>query len=178
MQVGGGIRPDNAREFLDAGASHVIVTSFVFRDGRIRYDRLEELKRAVGPERLVLDMSCRRVGEEYLVVTDRWQSLTEEVVNAALLDRLAGSCDEFLVHAVDVEGRGEGVERELIQMLGEWGRKPVTYAGGVHSMEDLELIRTLGRGRLNVTIGSALDLFGGPMRGEDVLKRCGRRVGD
>lgn len=170
MQVGGGIRPDNAREFLDAGASHVIVTSYVFREGRIRYDRLKELTGTVSPERLVLDMSCRRVGDRYVVVTDRWQTMTDETVDTELLDRLAGYCDEFLIHAVDVEGRREGVEQELVRMLGEWGKKPVTYAGGVHSMEDLELIRTLGGNRLNVTIGSALDLFGGGMKWEDVLR--------
>lgn len=172
MQVGGGIRPDNAREFLDAGASHVIVTSYVFCEGRIDYGRLKKMARTVGREHLVLDMSCRRVGEQYFVVTDRWQKRTDEAVDAQLLDRLAGYCDEFLIHAVDVEGRREGVECDLIRMLGEWGRKPVTYAGGVHSMDDLELIRTLGHGRLNVTIGSALDLFGGPMKWEDVLREC------
>lgn len=170
MQVGGGIRPDNAREFLDAGASHVIVTSYVFRNGIIDYERLEKMTEAVGREHLVLDMSCRRAGDGYLVVTDRWQKVTDEAVGVKLLEHLSGYCDEFLIHAVDVEGRGEGIERELVRMLGAWGQKPVTYAGGVHSMEDLELIRTLGGNRLNVTIGSALDLFGGAMRWEDVLR--------
>lgn len=168
LQVGGGITPENAGEFLEAGASHVIVTSYVFKDGRIRYDRLEELVRAVGREHLVLDVSCKKVGEEYLVVTDRWQKLTEEVVNFELLDRLAGYCDEFLIHAVDVEGKSNGIETELVAMLGKWNRIPVTYAGGIHSYEDLQLIRDLGQNHLNFTIGSALDLFGGNLKWEDV----------
>lgn len=161
LQAGGGITPDNAGTFLDAGASHVIVTSYVFQDGRILYDRLDRMAAAVGRERLVLDLSCRRTDNGYYVVTDRWQRMTHERVDARLLDRLADSCDEFLVHAVDVEGRANGIEEELAALLGGWGKRPVTYAGGVHSFEDLELLRRLGEGRLNVTIGSALDLFGG-----------------
>lgn len=173
LQAGGGITPDNAEDFLDAGASHVIVTSYVFQDGRIRYDRLKQMTDTVGRERLVLDLSCRKTDKGYLVVTDRWQKLTEERVDDALLDRLADSCAEFLVHAVDVEGRSEGIEEDLAELLGSWGKRPITYAGGVHSYEDLELLRRLGRGRLNVTIGSALDLFGGPMEWKRVLEICG-----
>lgn len=172
LQIGGGITPDNATEYLEAGASHVIVTSYVFREGKIRFDRLEELVKTVGRERLVLDMSCKKVGEHYLVVTDRWQNLTEEVVDIALLDRLADYCDEFLIHAVDVEGKANGIERDLISMLGTWGKRPMTYAGGVHSYEDLHLIKQLGQNHLNVTVGSALDLFGGPMKWETVLETC------
>lgn len=172
LQVGGGITPDNAAEYLEAGASHTIVTSYVFRDGKIRFDRLEELVNAVGREHLVLDMSCKKVGEQYLVVTDRWQNLTEEVVSIALLDRLAEYCDEFLIHAVDVEGKANGIEGELVSMLGTWGKRPMTYAGGVHSYEDLHLIKKLGQNHLNVTVGSALDLFGGPMKWETVLSEC------
>ncbi len=172
LQVGGGITPENAAEFLDAGASHVIVTSYVFREGRIRYDRLEELCRAVGRERLVLDLSCRRTGQGYTVVTDRWQKMTEEQLEESLLQRLSGYCDEFLVHAVDVEGRSQGIEAELAQRLGEWDRSAVTYAGGVHSYEDILLLKELGRNRLNVTVGSALDLFGGPLSWKKVLEIC------
>jgi len=168
LQVGGGITPDNAKEYLEAGASHVIVTSYVFKDGKIHYDRLEQLVAAVGREHLVLDVSCKKIGENYKVVTDRWQKVTEEEVNVELLDRLACFCDEFLIHAVDVEGKGNGIEQELVELLGQWNRIPVTYAGGIHSYEDLEVIRKLGQGRLNFTIGSALDLFGGKLKWEDV----------
>lgn len=172
MQVGGGITAETAGEFLDAGASHVIVTSYVFRDGRIRYDRLEELVGAVGRERLVLDLSCRKTENGYRVMTDRWQKMTEETVDAALLDRLSMYCDEFLIHAVDVEGKSGGIEEQLAAELGRWGKKPMTYAGGVRSYEDLDLLRKLGGDRLNVTVGSALDLFGGPLEWKKVLAVC------
>lgn len=174
LQAGGGITPDNAGEFLEAGASHVIVTSYVFREGKIHFDRLEKLKRAVGKERLVLDLSCRKTADGYRVVTDRWQKLTEEKVEVSLLDRLSLYCDEFLVHAVDVEGKTEGIEEELAALLGGWGGCPMTYAGGVHSYEDLKRLRELGRNRLNVTIGSALDLFGGRLSWEKVTEICRR----
>jgi phosphoribosylformimino-5-aminoimidazole carboxamide ribotide isomerase len=169
LQVGGGINPSNAAEFLNAGASHVIVTSYVFRDGKICYERLNEMRRAVGKENLVLDLSCKQTHDGYFVVTDRWQKMTSQKVDVALLDQLSSSCDEFLIHAVDVEGKQEGVEKNLVSMLGDWGKKTVTYAGGVHNYEDLELLKTLGKNRVNVTIGSALDLFGGPLSFERVL---------
>lgn len=172
LQVGGGIHPDNARDFLEAGASHVIVTSYVFQGGRIHYDKLKKMTEAVGKEHLVLDVSCKKTEAGYQVVTDRWQKLTEEMVDIALLERLADYCDEFLVHAVDVEGKAEGIERELVAILGQWGRMPVTYAGGVHSYEDLRLLGEIGKGHLNVTIGSALDLFGGILEWEKVLELC------
>lgn len=172
LQAGGGITPETASEFLDAGASHVIVTSYVFQDGRIRYDRLERMCAAVGKERLVLDLSCRKTAEGYFVVTDRWQKLTRERVEEALLERLADFCDEFLIHAVDVEGKSNGIERELAAFLGQWEGKAMTYAGGVHSYEDVELLKKLGKGRLHVTIGSALDLFGGNLSWKKVLEMC------
>lgn len=170
LQAGGGITPENAGAYLNAGASHVIVTSYVFRGGRIHYDRLEEMAGAVGAGRLVLDLSCRKTQNGYMVVTDRWQRMTREKVDAALLESLSDYCDEFLIHAVDVEGKAEGIEEELVELLGNWGKRPVTYAGGVHSFEDLRLLRLLGKNRLNVTIGSALDLFGGEMPFEAVLQ--------
>ncbi len=173
LQVGGGITPENAADYLEAGASHVIVTSYVFQGGRIHYDRLKKMVETVGKQRLVLDVSCRRRGDDYYVVTDRWQKMTEEKMNLSLLEHLAGFCDEFLVHAVDVEGKAEGIERELVEMLGNWGKLPVTYAGGVHSYEDLQEMKELGKNRLNVTIGSALDLFGGGMQWEKVIELCG-----
>ena len=170
LQIGGGITAENAKEFLAAGASHVIVTSYVFRDGHIDYERLAQLVAAVGKERLVLDLSCRKRDGEYFIVTDRWQKFTEERVTLSLLNRLKDSCDEFLIHAVDVEGKASGIETELVRMLGEWNEIPVTYAGGVGSFSDLELLKRLGQNHVNVTIGSALDLFGGPMKYEEVLK--------
>ena len=169
LQVGGGIRADNAHEYLDAGASHVIVTSYVFREGRVRYDRLEELSACIGKDKLVLDLSCRKKGDAYYIVTDRWQNYTEVELNSSTLDEFSSYCDEFLVHAVDVEGKAGGIEQPLAALLGAWGKIPVTYAGGVHDFDDLELLKTLGKGRINVTIGSALDLFGGSMKFRDVV---------
>ena len=169
LQVGGGITAENAGEFLDAGASHVIVTSYVFRDGKIRYDRLRELQAAVGKEHLVLDLSCRKREDGYCIVTDRWQVFTEEKVCVPLLEELCSYCDEFLIHAVDVEGKKCGIEEELVGLLGAWGKIPITYAGGVGGFSDLQRLKEIGRNRLNVTIGSALDLFGGTMEFERVL---------
>lgn len=171
LQVGGGITSQNAGEYLEAGASHVIVTSYVFHDGKVDYKRLKELERAVGKEHLVLDLSCKKVDGEYRIVTDRWQKLTKEVVSLELMDRLAGYCSEFLIHAVDVEGKANGIEAELAAMLGAWDGLPITYAGGVHSYEDLDLLKSLGRNRLNVTIGSALELFGGNLQWKEVVRR-------
>lgn len=170
LQVGGGITPDNAKEFLDAGASHVIVTSYVFKDGHIQYDRLKELVKTVGKDRLVLDLSARMKEEHYYIVTDRWQKYTDVELTEETLNMLASYCDEFLVHAVDVEGKANGIEKTLAARLGDWGKLPVTYAGGVHNFEDLSILKQLGRDRVHVTIGSALDLFGGNMKFEEVLR--------
>ena len=161
MQIGGGITEDNASSYLDAGASHVIVTSHVFREGRLDWDRLKALSARVGRERLVLDLSCRRRGGEYIVVTDRWQKFTELAVTEEVLHQLSAHCSEFLVHAVDVEGLCRGVELELVRKLGEWCPPPVTYAGGARSMDDMIAVTEAGRGRVDLTIGSALDIFGG-----------------
>ncbi|PWE87644.1 phosphoribosylformimino-5-aminoimidazole carboxamide ribotide isomerase [Eubacterium ramulus] len=169
MQVGGGITAENAHEFLRAGASHVIVTSYVFRDGKVDYERLEKLVQAVGKEHLVLDLSCRKKDGAYYIVTDRWQKFTEERVTVELLNRLYQYADEFLIHAVDVEGKASGIERELVELLGSWNRIPVTYAGGIGSFQNLEELAEWGQHHLNYTIGSALDLFGGTMKFEDVL---------
>ena len=169
LQLGGGVNPENAEGWLKAGASHVIVTSYVFRDGQIQYDNLEKMRNTVGKEHLVLDLSCRKTNKDYYVVTDRWQRFTEVKVTPELLTELAGSCSEFLLHAVDVEGKASGIEQELVRMLGSWEGIPVTYAGGVGSMGDLELLKELGRGRVDVTIGSALDLFGGCIPYQNVV---------
>ncbi len=170
MQVGGGIHAGNAMEFLRAGASHVIVTSYVFRDGKINYENLEKLRAVTGKERLVLDLSCRQKEGEYYIVTDRWQKFTGERLDEALLERLSGYADEFLVHAVDVEGKARGIEGKVAEILGNWGKIPITYAGGIGSFADLEELRRLGKDRLNFTIGSALDLFGGNMGFEEVVR--------
>lgn len=170
LQIGGGITAENAEEFLAAGASHVIVTSYVFQNGRIHFENLNKIKQAAGKEHLVLDLSCRKRGGRYYIVTDRWQKFTEEEVCEELLDELESCCDEFLVHAVDVEGKSRGIEEELAELLGGWGKIPVTYAGGVGCFHDLKKLKILGRNRVNVTIGSALDLFGGPMPFEEVLQ--------
>lgn len=161
LQLGGGVTAENAKIFLNMGASHVIVTSYVFREGRIDYERLNNLVHAVGKEHLVLDLSCRKKDGKYYIVTDRWQKFTDEIVSKNTIEKLQDYADEFLIHAVDVEGKANGVEEELVSMLGEYASIPITYAGGVGSYEDIETIRRLGKGRLNVTIGSALDLFGG-----------------
>lgn len=164
LQVGGGITAENAEEYLAAGASHVIVTSYVFRDGRISFDNLRRLCAVTGRERLVLDLSCR-LGEdgEYYIVTDRWQRFTSVKLDESVPDILAEYCDEFLVHAVDAEGRARGIERGVAKLLGGWGKLPVTYAGGIGSFEHLEQLKALGNGRLDFTVGSALDIFGGSM---------------
>jgi phosphoribosylformimino-5-aminoimidazole carboxamide ribotide isomerase len=161
LQIGGGINLDNARQWLDAGASHVIVTSFVFRAGQVDWQRLANLVAAIGKERLVLDLSCRRRGEDYLVVTDRWQKFTDLVISPQNLHKLAYSCAEFLVHAVDVEGQCLGIDRELLSRLSQWTTIPTTYAGGAKSLADLEAVTRLGQGKVDLTIGSALDIFGG-----------------
>ena len=169
LQIGGGVNPDNAGEYLNAGASHVIVTSYVFKDGKISWKNLNRMKDAVGKENLVLDLSCRKKDGKYYIVTDRWQKYTNERMTEELLEKLSAYCCEFLVHAVDVEGKANGIEEPLAKLLGDWAKIPITYAGGVHSFEDLEKLAKLGHNRLNVTIGSALDLFGGPMIYEQVI---------
>ncbi len=161
LQYGGGVNADNAAAWLEAGASHVIVTSWVFREGRLEQDRLAELVRRIGRERLVLDLSCRRRGDDYFVVTDRWQNFTDLKLGPETFAGLARQCAEFLVHAVDVEGLCRGIDGELVAQLAEWSPLPATYAGGARSLEDLASVQRLGQGRVDLTIGSALDIFGG-----------------
>jgi len=174
LQLGGGVTYDNACAWLDAGAAAVIVTSWVFHDGRLDRSRLSRLSRLVGARRLVLDLSCRRRGDDYLIVTNRWQTFTSERVDYRLLDELSAHCGEFLVHAVDVEGRCQGIEQPLVTLLGGWQGLPVTYAGGIQSLEDIEKIAAAGGGRLDFTVGSALDLFGGKgLRYADLVRRFG-----
>ncbi len=169
FQIGGGINDRNAAYFLEQGASHVIVTSYVFSDGKVDYAKLQKLVGSVGKKRLTLDLSCRKRDGNYYIVTDRWQKFTDETVTRELLDKLSGYADEFLIHAVDVEGKSAGIEEELVKLLGDWDGLSVTYAGGVGSFSDLQKLKAYGRGRVNVTIGSALDLFGGDMPYREVL---------
>ena len=161
LQIGGGINPDNAKDFLTMGASHVIVTSYVFKDGEIKWDRLLKLKEAVGKEHLVIDLSCRKKEGAYYIVTDRWQKFTKLELTPKVLDEIASYCDEFLVHGVDVEGKSSGVEEDLVKLLKDKCSIPVTYAGGIGSLGDLEKFRNLSEEKLDFTIGSALDIFGG-----------------
>lgn len=161
LQIGGGICADNAQEYLDAGASHVIVTSWVFQNGMLKWENLERLAAMVGKAHVVLDVSCRKKERGYYIVTDRWQKFTDVMLTEDIMDRLSEYCDEFLVHGVDVEGRASGIEENLVRMLGGWNKIPVTYAGGIGSLEELKRFERLSGGNLDFTIGSALDLFGG-----------------
>lgn len=162
LQIGGGISAGNAKEWLDAGASHVIVTSALFdQEGRFLAETLDALVREIGAERLVIDLSCRRTAGGWKVAMNRWQTLTDLDVTPDVLDRLAPFCAEFLIHAADVEGLCGGIDADLVTLLGNWGKIPVTYAGGAATMEDVFLVESAGCGKVDVTVGSALDLFGG-----------------
>ena len=171
LMLGGGINPETAKDFLDAGASHLIVTSYVFSDGEIRYDRIKEMSELCGKERLCLDLSCRRQKDDgrYMIVTDRWQNFTKQELNAGLMRELSRYCSEFLIHAVDVEGKASGIEENVVSIISEEGLPPVTYAGGVGSYADIEKLKISGKNRVDVTIGSALDLFGGKLVFKKVL---------
>lgn len=164
MQAGGGITPQNARWFLDAGASHVIVTSFIFENGRLSISRIESMAEAVGKDRLVIDLSCRKKDDLYYVVTDRWQKFSDLSITEKNLKMLADYCDEYLVHAVDVEGKREGVDRDLVSLLADVSPITTTYAGGIRSLADMEEIFETGENRLDATVGSALDIFGGTLK--------------
>lgn len=173
LQVGGSVTPNNAKSYLDVGASHVIVTSYIFVDGRLELDRLKELSRIVGKSRLVLDLSCRKKQGQcdcYAVVTNRWQKFSDLVLTKNMLQSLSEFADEFLVHGVDVEGKKLGIDEELVHILGKWSPIPVTYAGGATKLADLELIRIVGDGVVNVTVGSALDIFGGELPYTEVVQ--------
>ena len=176
MQIGGGINDSNASYFIEMGASHVIVTSFVFHDGKIDFERLKSLVSAVGKEHIVLDLSCRRRENDYYIVTDRWQKFTQEIVSPELFEMLSDYCGEFLVHAVDVEGKAGGVDEDLARLLCKCAPAEcapalkITYAGGVRNLGDIDILAKAGNGCLDVTIGSALDIFGGSLRFEDVVE--------
>ena len=170
LQIGGGMTAENAAFFLEQGASHIIVTSYVFKDGKINYENLEKIVAVTGKKHLVLDLSCRKKGEDYYIVTDRWQKFTDVKLTEDVLSELADYCDEFLVHAVDVEGKAGGIEEDIAALLGNWDGISATYAGGVSSFEDLRKLKELGRNKVDVTIGRALDMFGGEMPFSKVLE--------
>ncbi len=170
LHVGGGITPDNARSYLDAGASHVIVTSYIFKDGVIDRRNLDTMVKSVGKDRLIVDLSCKFTHGAYYIAADQWQKLTSTTLSSSTLEELAGSCDEFLVHAIDVEGKRQGVDEALVELLADASPLPVTYAGGVRSLADLDDIYVKGKGRVDVTAGSALDIFGGRLSYREVVE--------
>lgn len=170
LQVGGGINDDNALEFIENGASHVIVTSFVFKDGRINYENLEKISKKVGRDKLVLDLSCRKKDNAYYIVTDRWQKFTDVELDERIMRELDKYCDEFLIHAVDVEGKNSGIEAKVVEMLGGLDGIKVTYAGGISSYEDIQKIKALGKEKVDFTVGSALDIFGGNLEYDIISK--------
>jgi len=161
LQFGGGVNNKNASMYLEAGASHVIVTSFLFENGQLSTERLEAIKQETGVDRLVLDLSCRRTDSGWNIATDRWQTITETQINQKTVNELANHCSEFLIHAADVEGLQSGIDQELVALLGDITTIPITYAGGARSLKDLELVKLLSKNKVDLTIGSALDIFGG-----------------
>ena len=175
LQIGGGITADNAASWLDAGASHVIVTSYLFENGRLSREHLAAMTNAVGKDKLVVDISCRRSRDgQYYVATNRWQTITETRLDAALLTFLEPFCAEFLVHAADVEGKCEGIDEDLVRLLGGWASLSTTYAGGARRLEDIALVERLSGSKIDLTIGSALDIFGGSLVRYEDAARLGR----
>ena len=171
FQLGGGINEKNAEAFLEKGASHVIVTSFVFKDGQLNEANLDKMLRAVGKDKLVLDLSCRKRNGRYYIVTDRWQRFTDVEVNEQTIKELQSSCAELLIHGVDSEGRQSGIERELVSLMAKCCEIPATYAGGISEMAEIDEIERLGLGKIDFTVGSALDIFGGKLRFEEVAAK-------
>ncbi|QRG39406.1 phosphoribosylformimino-5-aminoimidazole carboxamide ribotide isomerase [Candidozyma auris] len=177
LQVGGGITIDNADAWLNMGASHVIVTSWLFTknthdEWNLDMERLIKISNKIGKENLVVDLSCRRViGDDdeisWFVATNKWQTITKCKLSSELLDMLSEFCDEFLIHAADVEGLCKGIDAELVENLGEWCPRgyegKITYAGGAKSASDLALVEQLSRGKVDLTYGSSLDVFGGEL---------------
>lgn len=171
LQIGGGIDLDNAKYFLDNGASHVIVTSYVFKDGKINYENLKNISQVTGKDKLVLDLSCRKKDGKYYIVTDRWQKFTNQEIDYGLFNEMSNYCDEFLIHAVDVEGKNSGIDEDLITRISNWEKTPITYAGGIRSFEDIDLLEKSSNGSLDYTIGSALDIFGGKLKFLDIVNK-------
>jgi phosphoribosylformimino-5-aminoimidazole carboxamide ribotide isomerase len=172
LQVGGGITAENAKKFIDAGASHIIVTSYIFHDGELDLARLETLVQTIGKEHIVIDLSCRKKDGKWYVMTDKWVKWSSFEVNAESIQLIEKYCDELLIHAVDVEGKKGGMQLDLIEDLTAWTSVPTTYAGGVRSMDDLLLFEKISKGKLHITIGSALSIFGGDLAYDDVVLYC------
>ncbi|KAJ2971576.1 hypothetical protein NUW58_g9377 [Xylaria curta] len=184
LQVGGGINDKNAALWIENGASKVIITSFLFPDGKFSQERLDAVLTALGGDKnkLVIDLSCRRQDDDrWFVAMDKWQTITDmeitqgefnifrfsmyhladEAVCEESIRSLEPYCSEFLIHAADNEGLQKGVDERLVEKLAAWCAIPVTYAGGGRNLDDLELVKRLSHGRVDLTIGSALDCFGG-----------------
>lgn len=172
LQVGGGITSENAKKYIDAGASHVIVTSYIFHDGKLDINRLEQLVNTIGKKHLVIDLSCRMRDNKWFVVTDKWTKFSDFEVNAKTIAYIEGFCDELLIHAVDVEGKKGGIQENLVRDLAAWTSIPTTYAGGVRSLEDLEKFKAISNNKLHVTIGSSLSIFGGDLPYTKVVNYC------
>ncbi|MEC1179838.1 phosphoribosylformimino-5-aminoimidazole carboxamide ribotide isomerase [Metasolibacillus meyeri] len=177
LQIGGGITAQNAARFIEAGASHVIVTSYIFHDGKLDLERLNNLVATVGKEHLVIDLSCRSRDGKWFVVTDKWTKFSDFEVNAASIQTMENYCDELLIHAVDVEGKRGGMQEDLVRQLADWTTIPTTYAGGVRSLDDLQKFKAIAQGKLHITIGSALDIFGGDLAYTDVVHYCQKKIG-
>lgn len=169
LQIGGGIRADNAADYLERGASHVIVTSYIFQDGQLQEEHLRNIVERIGKEQLVIDLSCKERDGRWFVVTNQWRTFSDFELTPDNIAYLESYCDEFLVHAVDVEGKRGGIQEKLVERLAEWVSIPTTYAGGARSIEDLDRFRALSRGKLDITIGSALDIFGGNLPYKEVV---------
>ena len=177
LQAGGGLNDSNGGKFLDAGASHLIFTSYVVADGKIHFDRLNKLRKIYGRKRIVLDLSCRKKSDgRYYVVSNRWQTFTDIEVNVETFEKLTEYADEFLIHAVDVEGKQCGIDEELLNLLSLYEQITISYAGGIKSFEDIEKINLLGKGKIDFTIGSALDIFGGKLEFEKVAAKYKRSI--
>lgn len=171
LQIGGGINAENASFYLEQGASHVIVTSYIFRDGQLNMDNLQRMVTAVGKDKLVIDLSCKEKDGKWYVATNQWKQLSDVELNQETIRFFEQYCDEFLIHAVDVEGKQSGIQQSLVSSLAEWITIPTTYAGGARSFEDLALFRELSKGKLDITIGSALDIFGGKLSYAEVVQQ-------
>lgn len=176
LQIGGGIHAENAGIYLEQGASHVIVTSYIFRDGQLNMDNLTRIVEAIGKEKLVIDLSCKEKDGKWYVATNQWKQLSDVELNQETIAFFEQYCDEFLIHAVDVEGKQSGIQQSLVSSLAAWVTIPTTYAGGARSFEDLALFRQLSQGKLDITVGSALDIFGGKLSYDEVVEQLSNPV--
>ncbi|WP_168119028.1 phosphoribosylformimino-5-aminoimidazole carboxamide ribotide isomerase [Paenibacillus sp. HB172176] len=175
LQIGGGIKDANAGFYLENGATHVIVTSYIFKDGMLDERNLAKLVAEVGKNRLVIDLSCKQKDGKWYVVTNQWKQFSDFEVSPDSIRYLEQYCDEFLVHAVDVEGKQSGIQESLVRDLSAWTTIPTTYAGGARSLADMTRFNEISGGRLDLTIGSALDLFGGNLSYEEVVL-CSKEI--